>query len=294
MRKSLKLISLIGIVLVATTAFFSTSVQAQYIPRNSFFFEKVNAEIESEPGTSRTVTFNGSMESSCETTYTVELCIESAIPQGWSVAVSPAMVKHTAGVHTDYINVVVMAPPEASHAVPLTIKIQSYTCRIEAGLRYYGASITLSVSVKPYYRLAIECSAPYQEIAPGKEVAFGLRINNLGNTDDYFRFEILNRDELGAAGWYIPAEISTIKVLEKRDGNLTVKLIAPRDWTLWRDDVVRLDVKIISDTSKGAVSETFYLYVRQRGTYIPGFDSILLIIALTLVAIIAKKKLFTK
>ncbi|MDI6887044.1 MAG: hypothetical protein QMC98_00170 [Candidatus Thermoplasmatota archaeon] len=295
MRKSLKLLSLIGIALIAIVAFSSMPVQAQYIPRNEFIFEQYYKEVESEPGTSRTVTFSGTMRSSCETTYTIELRVESAIPPGWTVAISPAMVKHTAGEHTDDINVVVMAPPEATHAQPLTIKIQSYNSRIDVGLRYYGASTVLSVSVKPYYRLAIECPVPYQELAPGKEVAFGLNIKNLGNTHDYFKFEILNRDEL--TGWVLPAEISKISVAEKSSGNFTIKLLAPRDWTIWEDEIVRVDIKVISETSEGSekvVSEQFYLYIRQRGTYIPGFDAALVIIALTVVAILAKKKLFMK
>lgn len=292
MVKGMKFALLTGIILIGMIIGASPAKASPYIPSAVLTFDESSKVIDASPGADRTVIFNATLTSDCATAYTVSLEVDekSIIPLGWSVAVSPSGVRHESGPHTDYISVIVRAPPEESYAETATIVIQSYTSRADVGFSYYGGSGAVSASVKPFYRISIACDKPYQEVSPGTEMYFNILVTNLGNINDIFKIEISNIDDF--PGWVIQPENSTVSVPEKSAQTARIKILTPHEWTLWKDDVARMDIKVTSTVSSDVspVYGEYSVYLRQRGTYIPGFDTVFIIVALGLIAVILKKK----
>jgi len=298
MRRWIKIICVVSVLLMSMVFINVPSASAQYIPRSELHFAETAKEVDTSPGSSRTLIFNGTLESSCETAYTVELEVddESDIPSGWSVSISPSAVRHTEGENcVDDITVIVMAPPEESYGAVAVIKIQTYVRRADVGLNYLGGAAQVTVSVKSFYKVSLTSDTPYQQISPGTETYFYIKIVNLGNLNDLFRIEISNIDSPEFTGWVIQPQYSLVNITEKGTKTVPIKIITPHDWTLWNDKVSKIDINVTSTTSQGVqssqeISEDFHIYLRQRGTYIPGFDPFFLILCLGIVAIILRKK----
>jgi hypothetical protein len=99
---------------------------------------------------------------------------------------------------------------------------------------------------------------------------------------DDIKVSIENMDDL--KGWMIVLPPTKIKV----DGNgksiiAHVEVETPRDWTLWTDEPQEITIKV--DSEKANVHETYSTYLRQKGTYIPGFEPMITIIILSMIAI---------
>ncbi len=292
---------LLAIVLcVVLSGIVSHNVAAQYIPQSVINFEESSGVVDVSPGSLRVKIFNGTMTSSCDSGYTIELEVnteKSSIPEGWQVAVSPTAVRHPAGRYEDDISVIVKALPLASDKDFARIEIQSYVRKTDWTLNYYGGAASVTVGVNPYVELCTKSKAPYMEIKPGKITCFTLTIENLGNFQDNYEIEIINIGEFPK--WVIEPETPTVGYIEpKSSADACIKIVTPRDWILWTDTIYKIQVKVVSTASEQMVAEGeiehpvveyYNLYLRLRGTYIPGFDISVLLFVLIFLPFLYKK-----
>ncbi|MEW6069690.1 MAG: choice-of-anchor T family protein [Candidatus Thermoplasmatota archaeon] len=234
--------------------FINEPVSAQYIIPDRFFFEKVSEIVDVSPEGNRTAIFEGTLETSCEVNYTLRLELnKSRLPINWYAEVFPDYINRRAGVNSDNITVVIIVPPEESHSVVGVIKIQTYKKRADNETWYYSASATLSVSVAPYYKIAIACYEPCKEALPGGNVSFTLKIINQGNAPDNISINIENKEALKKMITNLPI---TLSIDEKETKNLTVNITLQEGMRGLQKIIIN-----ISSLSEPTVFERYSLYV---------------------------------
>jgi hypothetical protein len=133
---------------------------------------------------------------------------------------------------------------------------------------------------------------PPTEIGPGEFVYFPIKMTNVANTEDTFRFEFLNLEDLTDDAWVV-ATITDKTLQEKETKTITVSAQAPQTWTIWRNDVTPLMLRVTSIQSEETAFIVRYdvpLFVRQKGIYIPGFSPVFALLGIGLVALVMGKR----
>lgn len=212
---------------------------------------------------------------------------------GWAATISPEnMVFESPG--TKPFSFTVKAPTRTSHKVSQEV-IVSGTAQEMPGLTIGEVSPSKAVVVvKQFYKFSVACEKPYLEVQPGKQVMFSIKINNEGNDADTFKISVDNRESLGKIGWTVQLSSQNREILESESDSITVQVTTPTDWTLYKNEVKEVDIKFFSfyaQTNDGLnIEEIFPIFVRQKGTYIPGFDPFFVIIGLVGVGLFLKMR----
>jgi len=145
------------------------------------------------------------------------------------------------------------------------------------------------VTIKQYYRFSIECSKPYVVTAPVGQVVYSLKINNEGNGLDKFIFDIGNMESLTKKQFTVQLSTTSIEIAERESENIRLTVSTPMEFLIFYKnelDAIQLVVK-----SYGAVNvaglpleEKYFVYIRQKGSHIPGFEMTYTMIALAALA----------
>lgn len=162
---------------------------------------------------------------------------------------------------------------------------------IQNNLSYPISPVTQQIDVRPYYKIGVEPPPP-QEIAPGEFVYFNLIITNNGNSEDTYEFVLGNCEKLCDDGWVI-ATITPKAFGINQTQTITVSAQAPQTWTIWKNEVQSIMMRILSLQSAeegGNVRYDVTLFVRQRGQYIPGFSPTFALFGLLFVSLAFRKK----
>lgn len=252
-------------------------------------FDQDTKSVNVSPGSDCTVMFSGNItySYSYRATISVSTRITGENTQGWVVGVSPTRYTAESGNYPIPLTIMVHVPPETSECATGTISVTVSAMPWGWTETNVVVSDSVVVSVLPYHKTSLSCSTPYTEIGPGRETYFNLQMTNLGNINDTFEIGIENENDF--PGWVIQKERSSIYVPEKSTENVRIMIITSKDWTLWGDDVVEIKINATSLGSGGTVSESYPVYLRQRGSYIPGFDPMFMIIALGIIAIMLRR-----
>ncbi|MEW6069265.1 MAG: choice-of-anchor T family protein [Candidatus Thermoplasmatota archaeon] len=292
---NLRLLAIFGVIalfLVANPLLSqNATAQLEGTVEGNLIFDTKLAWIDASPSGSCTAIFSGYFNYTCSYLMIVHFNVklEGEDTYEWSVAISPSRIIALAGTHQLPVHVHVHIPPatKESAAGKITVIVDVMPLgRLEPE---FTVKDELMVRVKPFYKLAIACARPYSELSPGKEHYFNIQIANLGNGKDIFAVEITNQKEFEELGWFIDKSSTSIQLASGATGNILIKAVPLREWTLWKDNIMRLDLKVASLVSQEVVYDTLSVFIRQRGTYIPGFEPIFAIIGLGLVAVVLKK-----
>ncbi len=161
----------------------------------------------------------------------------------------------------------------------------------QGGLIYEVPPVMQIIEVLPYYKLQVDTPPP-QEIGAGEFVYFAIRITNVGNAEDTYRFDFLNLKDLQDKQWTV-ATITDKTFNEDEIRTIEVSAQAPQTWTIWRNEVTPFNLRITSIQSEETTFLVRYdvpLYVRQKGIYIPGFSPVFAILGIGIVALIMGKR----
>ncbi|MDI6917152.1 MAG: hypothetical protein QMC80_05075 [Thermoplasmatales archaeon] len=249
-------------------------------------FDEKEKSIDVSPGANCSAVFNGMLDIESDSRMNVYINVKVEGPEetiGWDVAVSPSYIEGAmAGVQNIPITVYVHTPPE--------IKAVSGNVIVSARGNVWGwagqpvtAETQLLVKIKPYYRFSICSSVPYQDVPVYSTVGFNIRIKNEGN--DVINDLVIDID--APDGWLPLKPSSSLTIENKGNITATVKIVTPKEWTLWKDNIQK--IKITVSSNKIGVSEDFDVYVHQKGTYIPGFEPMITIIILSMIAIMLRR-----
>jgi hypothetical protein len=162
---------------------------------------------------------------------------------------------------------------------------------LQNSLQYSLSNISCNISIEPFYSIEVETPAPV-EIGAGEFVYFPVKITNCGNTDDIFEVYFSNLEDVCDHEWTV-ATVTPKDFSVGQTKIVTFSFQAPQTWTLWRNEVQPIHIRVYSQKSAekgGDVRCDITLHVRQRGVYIPGFSTCLIFLISFLVALILLKK----
>jgi hypothetical protein len=201
-----------------------------------------------------------------------------------SVTISPSMATLSRGASiTVMAYITVDRNSEAPRNIPVEI-----TARIMNDPTAKAGSASGVVIVNQFSFLVIDPGADaYKEIPPGTKFINYFKILNQGNGVDPVRFEITNKEDLEREGWSITIPPSQPIQMQKF---ITVSLsgTTPRTWG-WRSEFETITFKVISelkDSQTGVrvnYSQEYPVTVFLRGFFVPAFDPMFSIIAISLV-----------
>ncbi|MBU4255899.1 MAG: hypothetical protein L6265_06090 [Thermoplasmatales archaeon] len=257
----------------------------------SLTFDKSIENVDVSPNANGTAIFSGVMEVSAE--YIMEIRLSAKIngdgTENWVVSVDPSYIKVMGGTEYIPVTVSVKVPACTEHSVSGVIMLDVRGTPWGTGAVPINADQQLLVNINPFYRLSVSSPEPYQEITPHSRTTIDVRIENFGNTIvDDIEVTVGNKKQLEAAGWIILLPSSRTEVGSSGESVIVhVVVETPMDWTLWTDSPQEIVIKVSSSTA--GISETYSTYIRQKGTYIPGFEPMITIIILSMIAIVLRK-----
>ncbi len=273
------------VVLVAAVAIIAIPQEAEgqgtIIPVVSAAFDDSSKNADVTPGGSGNGIVKNTGTISCDsgsqTQVTVALTISAG---GWGAAITPSSMTFPAGTSSKPFSITVRAPPGTSHKVSQNVVVGGSWTGAE-GLVGDVDSTSMIVFIDQYFKLILESDNPLTEINPGDDLTFSMKIWNMGNDEDDFVIEITNQKSLSDEGWTIPT-VPKQTIEEKGVRPFKIQLTSPQDWTLWKNKVSPVNVKVYSDKSRlsnpdAEVFMMYSLYVRQKGVYLPAYDPLIMV-----------------
>jgi hypothetical protein len=207
-----------------------------------------------------------------------------------AVTVNPSSFKFQEGnIESDSFELTTRVPQGYPVDDPSGISVSGFVT--EGNLSYPLSIAELNVSISPSFSIEA-VTPPHQQIGAGEFVNFAVRITNTGNVEDTYEFNFDNLKDLCGMEWTI-ATITPKSFGVDETKTIVISAQAPQTWTTYRNRVTEFKMELISQGSRdegGNVKEYISLYVRERGSYIPGFTPSLAIIGIILVSLVSKKQ----
>lgn len=243
------------------------------------------------PGQDGVVTFTGTVTATIPVSPQIQYLVVNlqAEAGGWPVSVPPSLTFNRAITQQGFA-VSVQVPVETSQKTSGQLSI-SGRWSYSPGTR--GGNVdpaTAIIVIKQYYQFSVGCDKPYVQVGPGSSLGFKIRLINEGNAADRLTIEVLNLDKLANKGWTVQLSQDKFSVPEKQEKVLTVSVTTPVEWNIWKNDVdtVRLRITSAQAEQNGDISDIadYSLYIRQRGFSVPGYEPVLAIMSLTILAVL--------
>lgn len=242
------------------------------------------------PGQDGVVTFTGYVTASIPWSPNIQYLQVTLTAEagGWAVSVPPALTFNKATKQQDF-QLAVQVPVETSQKTQGQLSISGRWRYSPGSLGGTIDPATAIIVVKQYYQFSVGCDKPYRQVGPGSSLGFQIRLINEGNAADQLRVEISNLDKLANQGWTVQLSQDKFSVPEKQEKVLTVSVTTPVEWNVWKNKVDTIRLRIVSAQAErlGDISDIadYSLYIRQRGFSIPGYEPVLAIMALTIMAV---------
>ncbi len=210
----------------------------------------------------------------------VTVTLQAIVNTGWPVVISPQTIAYV-NPRTERFTVSVIVPPATSSLITGNV-IVSGSAKAP-GLSPVVASASAVVTVAQYFKLRIEAESPLREVKPG-EITFNVvNVYNDGNGQDTFELEIENNKELAKNQWTVLLGSTDISIQQDEYSPVKITAQTPQKWRLYAKEIHTITVKVTS--SEGRAKNLLYakdypIFIYMKGTYIPGFDPFLVIIAI--------------
>ncbi len=233
------------------------------------------------------VTINGQIKCTVNGTAPMRVFLQAQSNTGGTSVTSPSRIFNGSDglQYTENFTVTTRVPQGYTSIETPKVTVSGYF--IQGGLQYEIPPVSQIIEIEPYYRFDVDTPPP-QEIGAGEFVYFTIKITNMGNAEDTYEFILMNCEELCDEQWVI-ATITPKTFMVGETKTVTVSAQAPQTWTLWKNKVTPIKLRILSQQSAdegGNVRYDLTLLVRQKGSYIPGFDTTFAFLGVVLVALV--------
>lgn len=291
-RRSIVMIALLSMMLIGTMLIFvPEEAEASPITVVTLTTQPEPPKVDVSPGSAGIVTISGTIYCLKYGPDQVKVYLQAQSETGGASVIPPSSVFGGTGgsEETKAFAVTTRVPMGYTFMATPQVTISGYF--VQGGLQYEIPPVTQLIEIQPYYKLEVDTPPP-QEIGAGEFVYFPIKITNVGNAEDTYRFDFMNLEKLQENQWTV-ATITDKTFLEDEMKTITVSAQAPQTWSIWRNEVTPFNLRITSVQSEETAFLVRYdvpLYVRQKGIYIPGFSPIFAIIGIGLVAVIMGKK----
>jgi hypothetical protein len=218
----------------------------------------------------------------------ITVTLQAVVNTGWPVVISPQTMAFVQS-GTQRFQVTVIVPPATSSLISGNVIVTGSAKA--TGLAPIVSSASGVVTVSQYYKLRIEAEAPLREVKPG-EITFNVvNVYNDGNGLDTFELSISNNKELVERQWTVLLSSTDVGVAQ--DEYVPVKITAqsPQKWTLYKKEIETITIEVTSAegrTRNVLYTKTYPIFIYLKGTYIPGFDPFLAILAITFALVVFK------
>ena len=145
------------------------------------------------------------------------------------------------------------------------------------------------VMASQFYQYTVSSDTAYVQTSPGGEATLSLDITNDGNGNDEIEVEIKNRALLEKDGWTIQMFTSDYELPYGETITVEIPISTPVEWNPYENGITQIHFLIRSGQAPiGVVGEEvdYYMFVRQRGIGLPGFDVPVILISILLVCLL--------
>ena len=220
----------------------------------------------------------------------VTVTLQAVVNTGWPVVLSPTTIPFI-NPRTERFSVTVIVPPAQSSLITGSVII---TGSAKApGLAPIVASASAVVTVAQYFKLRIEAESPLREVKPG-EITFNVvNVYNDGNGQDTFELEIENNKDLVKKQWTVLLGSTDISIMQAEYMPVKITAQTPQKWTIYKKQIETITIKVTSAEGKAKnllYTKTYPIFIYMKGTYIPGFDPFMVVIAFAFVAVVFKRR----
>jgi hypothetical protein len=262
---------------VFTNVFTDGAVAPQGLPTVSIALTETSKAANVGPGETGVVTFTGVAQVTLNqaTRVIVSLTAEDT----WaSAVVSPSTLLFASGGSQPF-SVSVRARPRESFSNPGLVTVNG-RWRMYPGTLGGAAEPSQGavgrIDINQFFKYTLKSPKAFVETAPGSQVAFTLTIQNRGNFVDTFAIDILNEDQLNRKDFTVILTQSNIEIMESpQEDNIRIQVNTPLDWTLYKVEYTTIKIQVTSDrgVAAGIPQQVLRFVVREKGFYIPGFDT---------------------
>jgi len=193
--------------------------------------------------------------------------INASLDNGWEPFVGVRYIYISSeGPYTGSVHVAIPPGARADRPGNLTLTADA----TEGNFDIYAVA-SARIALGGDWRMQLDSSVPYLEIAPGEPAVFTVGLTNIGNAEDSFSLEIENQNDLSEQHASAVLSCRTLKnVGPGETKTFRVTFQGPRDWTLWKSEPT---VVLVRATSLGAqaanrtVTFIFSVYAYEKGTF---------------------------
>jgi hypothetical protein len=241
------------------------------------------------PGETGVVTFTGVISVTLNQATRVVVSLTAEDTWGTAVA-SPSSVLFSANGDKPF-GVSVRARPRESFTNTGTVTVIGRWSMYPGGLSgpanpQQGA--VGRVDINQFFKFTLKSPKAFIETSPGSQIVYTLTIQNRGNFMDTFSVDVTNYDKLSKKHFEVVLTQSNIEILENpAEENIRIQVNTPLDWTVYKVEYSSIKVQVTSDkgVAEGIPPQTFTFVVREKGFYIPGFDSSVMLFSLMFILI---------
>jgi len=146
------------------------------------------------------------------------------------------------------------------------------------------------VMASQYYQYTVKSDTAYIQTSPGGDVEIQLDITNDGNGPDRIELSVKNRDMLEEMGWTIRLFTSDFNLPYGETITVKVPVSTPVKWSPYENGVTQIHFLIRSKqapVSSFSEEVDYYVFIRQRGVGLPGFDVPVILISILSVCLLS-------
>jgi hypothetical protein len=218
----------------------------------------------------------------------VTVTLQAVVNTGWPVVISPQTMPFVQS-STQQFQVTVIVPPATSSLISGNVIVTGSAKA--AGLAPVVSSASGVVTVAQYYKLRIEAEAPLREVKPG-EITFNVvNVYNDGNGLDTFELSIANNKELVEKQWTVLLGTTDVGIAQDEYAAVKITAQTPQRWTVYKKEIETITVEVTSAegrTRNVLYTKTYPIFIYLKGSYIPGFDPFLAILAIAIGMVVVK------
>lgn len=241
------------------------------------------------PGETGVVTFTGVISVTLNQATRVVVSLTAEDTWGTAVA-SPSSILFSANGDKPF-GVSVRARPRESFTNTGTVTVLGRWSMYPGGLSgpaNPSQGAVGRIDINQFFKFTLKSPKAFIETSPGSQIVYTLTIQNRGNFMDTFSIDVTNYDKLSKKHFEVVLTQSNIEILENpAEENVRIQVNTPLDWTLYKVEYSSIKVLVTSDkgVAEGIPPQTFTFVVREKGFYIPGFDSSIMIFSLMFILI---------
>ncbi len=288
----------IGILIMVIMSFFTAiptlftqeAEAVQGIPTVSIALTEPSKSADVGPGDTGVVTFTGIVSVTLNQATRVIVSLNAEDTWG-SAVVSPNTLLFTANGDKGF-GVSVRARPRESFnnigTVTVTGRWAMYPGTL-SGPAQPPDGAKGRININQFFKFTLMSPKAFIETSPGSQIVYTLVIQNRGNFMDTFTIDVINYEKLSKKHFEVVLTQSNIEILENpAEENIRIQVNTPLDWTVYKVEYSSVRVQVTSDKgiTEGIAPQIFTFVVREKGFYIPGFESSLLIFSFIFILII--------